>query len=91
MLFRSLGQLASQAIGVAVIWVVMGGIAYLWFKLSDKITPIRSSEADEINGLDLPEMGALAYPEFEFAIEHSDPEVGERPLVGSSRGSVHEN
>ena len=26
---------------------------------------IRSAEADEIEGLDLPEMGALAYPEFE--------------------------
>jgi len=86
-----LRQLGSQAIGVAVIWVVMGGLCYLWFRLSDKITPIRSSEADEINGLDLPEMGALAYPEFEFAIEHSDPEVGERPLVGSSRGSVHDS
>ena len=29
-------------------------------------------------------MGALAYPEFEFAIEHSDPEIGERELIGSS-------
>ena len=35
-------------------------------------------------------MGALAYPEFEFAIERADPEIGERPLVGSSRGSLHE-
>ena len=25
---------------------------------------IRSAEADEIEGLDLPEMGMLAYPEF---------------------------
>ena len=32
-------QLAAQAIGVAVIWLVMGGIAFLWFKLSNKITP----------------------------------------------------
>ena len=83
-------QLASQAIGVAIIWIVMGGIAFIWFKLSDRITPLRSSEADEIGGLDLPEMGALAYPEFEFAIEHTDPEVGERAIIGSSRGSVHQ-
>jgi ammonium transporter, Amt family len=85
-----LRQLASQAIGVAVIWIVMGGIAFAWFKLSDKITPIRSTEADEIGGLDLPEMGALAYPEFEFAIEHTDTEIGERAIIGSSRGSVHQ-
>jgi Amt family ammonium transporter len=85
-----LKQLAAQGIGVVTIWTVMFGIVYLWFKLSNKISPIRSAEADEIAGLDLPEMGALAYPEFEFAIERADPEVGERPLVGSSRGSLHE-
>lgn len=83
-----LRQLAAQAIGVLVIWTVMFGIAYLWFKLSDKITPVRSSEADEIGGLDLPEMGALAYPEFELAIEATDPGMGHRPLVGASRGSL---
>ncbi|MEQ1786505.1 MAG: ammonium transporter [Acidimicrobiales bacterium] len=83
-------QLGAQAIGVLVIWTVMFGIAYGWFKLSDKITPIRSSEADEIGGLDIPEMGALAYPEFEKAIEGSDPEIGERELIGSARGSVHQ-
>ncbi len=47
-----------------MIWTVIFGIAYLWFKLSDKITPIRSKEEDELVGLDLPEMGVLAYPEF---------------------------
>jgi ammonium transporter, Amt family len=57
-------QLVAQTIGVVVIWTVMLGLAYLWFKLSDKITPIRSKEEDELVGLDLPEMGVLAYPEF---------------------------
>jgi Amt family ammonium transporter len=57
-------QLVAQAIGVLVIFVVMGGIAFLWFKLSNLITPIRSKEEDELVGLDLPEMGVLAYPEF---------------------------
>jgi Amt family ammonium transporter len=59
-----LRQLGAQAIGVVVIWTVFLGLAYLWFKLSDKITPIRSKEEDEIAGLDLPEMGVLAYPTF---------------------------
>jgi Amt family ammonium transporter len=57
-------QLIAQGIGVIVIFTVMMGIAYLFFKLSDKITPIRSKEEDELVGLDLPEMGVLAYPEF---------------------------
>jgi ammonium transporter, Amt family len=84
-------QLAAQAIGALTIIVVMGTIVFLFFRIQNALTKggIRSEEADELNGLDLPEMGALAYPEFEFAIEASDPEVGHRPLVGSSRGGSH--
>ena len=57
------GQLGAQAIGCLVIIFVMGGLAFLFFKLQDKLMKggIRSEEADEIGGLDLPEMGALAY------------------------------
>ena len=33
-------------------------------------------------------MGALAYPEFEFAIEHTDKEIGQRAIIGTSRGHV---
>ncbi|NDF31564.1 MAG: ammonium transporter [Acidimicrobiia bacterium] len=64
------GQLGAQALGVAVIVVVIGGIAFTFFKLQDTISKkmgkggIRSSEEDELMGLDLPEMGVYAYPEF---------------------------
>jgi Amt family ammonium transporter len=87
-----LRQLASQAIGVLVIWTVIFGIAFAFFKLQNALTKggIRPPAEMEIQGMDIPEMGALAYPEFEFAIERSDPEVGERPLIGSARGSVHQ-
>jgi Amt family ammonium transporter len=59
-----IGQLGAQAIGAVVLWTVMFGIAFAWFKFSNLITPIRSKEEDELVGLDLPEMGVLAYPEF---------------------------
>ena len=59
-----IGQLGAQAIALAVLWTVMLGIAFAWFKVSNLITPIRSKEEDELVGLDLPEMGVLAYPEF---------------------------
>ena len=39
-------------------------MAYVWFKISDKITPLRVSREDELQGLDVPEMGAHAYPDF---------------------------
>jgi Amt family ammonium transporter len=85
------GQLASQAIGVLTIFVVFGALSYGFFRLQDAIMQggIRPSAEIEIGGMDLPEMGALAYPEFEFAIEASDPEIGQRPLVGSSREGGH--
>lgn len=59
-------QLASQAIGALVICTVIFGVAYAFFKIQNAVMKggIRSEEADEIEGLDLPEMGMLAYPEF---------------------------
>ncbi len=62
----NVGQFVAQAIGAAVLCTVMFGIAYTFFKLQHKLTKggIRSSEEDELGGLDLPEMGVLAYPEF---------------------------
>jgi ammonium transporter, Amt family len=58
-----LGQLGAQALGVLVIWTVIFGVAYAFFAVQNKLTKggIRSSEDDEINGVDLPEMGVLAY------------------------------
>lgn len=60
------GQLGAQALGVVVILGVIFPIAYGFFKIQNKLTKggIRSAEEDEISGLDLPEMGVLAYPEF---------------------------
>jgi Amt family ammonium transporter len=88
LLYGGGGQFLAQLIGALVIVLVMLPIAFAFFIVQNKLTKggIRSEEADEIAGLDLPEMGALAYPEFEFAIEESDPEIGHRPLVGSAKG-----
>lgn len=62
-------QLIAQVIGAATIVVVFGLLAYAFFKLQDALTPggIRPSAEDEIAGLDVPEMGVLAYPSFESA------------------------
>jgi Amt family ammonium transporter len=56
-------QLGAQAVGALVICTVMLGIAYLFFKFQDSVMKggIRSTAEDEIAGLDLPEMGVLAY------------------------------
>jgi Amt family ammonium transporter len=60
------GQLVSQLIGAATIVFVMGGIVYAFFTIQNKLTKggIRPSAEEELEGLDMPEIGVLAYPEF---------------------------
>ena len=62
-----LKQLGAQAIGALVICTVFVGLAYGFFKLQNAIMKggIRPPAEMEVAGMDLPEMGVLAYPEFE--------------------------
>ena len=57
------GQLLSQFVGVLVIWTVIFGIAFAFFKIQNKLTKggIRVSEQEEIDGVDIAEMGVTAY------------------------------
>jgi ammonium transporter, Amt family len=57
------GQFFIQLIGVVVIWTVILGVAFAFFKIQNALTKggIRSEEADEIGGVDIPEMGVHAY------------------------------
>lgn len=57
-------QLVAQLVGVATLLTFVLGLAYLFFKVQHAVMGIRSKPEDEVGGLDLPEMGALAYPDF---------------------------
>lgn len=70
-LYGDASQLGAQAVAVLVLCTVMFGLAYSFFKICDKISGIRSSETDEMIGLDV-EVGALAYPEFMSAATSSN-------------------
>ncbi len=50
-------QLVAQLIGTATCFIFVYVVMYLWFKISNKIVPIRVTSEDEIAGLDMPEMG----------------------------------
>ncbi len=65
-LYGDWGQLGAQALTVGVIIVVNGLLSFAFFKIQNAVTKggIRSREEDEVQGLDLPEMGVQAYPEF---------------------------
>ncbi len=57
-------QLVAQLVGICTL---VGGIftlSYVSGWIMDLIIGQRSSAADELEGLDIPEMGALCYPEF---------------------------
>jgi len=55
-------QLGAQLIAVLVLIVWGFGLSYLFFKFLDKVWGLRVKPEDELEGLDIPEMGVLAYP-----------------------------
>jgi Amt family ammonium transporter len=57
-------QLMAQLLSAATVVVFGGLMALVWFKVSNLITPLRVSKETETEGLDIPEMGALGYPDF---------------------------
>lgn len=61
--FGDASQLLAQLIAVAVLIIWGFGVSYLFFKIIDKVWGLRVNPEDELNGLDIPEMGVLAYPE----------------------------
>ncbi len=54
-------QLVAQIIGTATCFIFVYAAMWIWFKISNKITPIRVPAEAEIGGLDIPEMGVLGY------------------------------
>jgi ammonium transporter, Amt family len=58
------GQLVAQLIGVATLVGVVFVLSFVSGLVVDFIVGQRTSAKAELEGLDLPEMGALCYPEF---------------------------
>ena len=56
-------QLAAQSVGVLTNIVFVFVSFYAFFKLVDVVIGNRVAAADEIEGLDVPEMGVLGYPD----------------------------
>jgi ammonium transporter, Amt family len=57
-------QFLAECIGVLTCFVFVFASVFVFFKLLDAIIGNRVSVETELAGLDLPEVGALAYPEF---------------------------
>jgi Amt family ammonium transporter len=63
------GQLVAQLIGVATLLGFVFTLSFVFNLLVDWMVGQRVSPKTELEGLDLPEMGALGYPEFELKSE----------------------
>ena len=61
--FGDASQLLAQLIAVAVLFIYGFGISFIFFKILDKVWGLRVAPEDELEGLDIPEMGVLAYPD----------------------------
>jgi Amt family ammonium transporter len=57
-------QLIAQSIGTATCFVFIFGSFFVYFKVADIVLGNRVSAEEEIEGLDLAEVGVLAYPDF---------------------------
>lgn len=60
------GQLVAQLIGVATLIGVIFTLSFVWNWLVDVVVGQRVSARAELAGLDIPEMGALCYPDFQL-------------------------
>ncbi|MDI6873983.1 MAG: ammonium transporter [Actinomycetota bacterium] len=61
--FGDAGQFAAQLVGAAACTVFVFGLSYLFFRLQDRWHGIRVSPQEEVDGLDVHEMGINAYTE----------------------------
>jgi len=62
LLYGGSTQIIAQLIEVISIFVVVFSLSWIFFKVCAYFKLLRVSREDELNGLDIPEMGALAYP-----------------------------
>ena len=57
-------QFAAQAVGVVTNFVFVFVVMYVFFKILDKIVPMRVPADIEVEGLDQAEVAVTAYPDF---------------------------
>ena len=82
-------QLIAQSIGTATCFIFIFASFFVYFKIADKVLGNRVSAEEEIEGLDLGEVGVLAYPDFNLrpniALGTSTPAVTTDPELLDER------
>lgn len=69
LLYGDPSQLVMQVISCLVLVGFAVPMAYMWFRISNVMTPMRSAPEDEIEGLDATDMGTAGYADFHLRLE----------------------
>ena len=64
--YGDMGQLVAQLMGVATLIGFVFSLNFIFGLLVHAVVGQRVTPEVELQGLDIPEMGAVAYPEFEL-------------------------
>ena len=81
------GQLVAQLVGVATLVGFVFAFSYVANVCIDFLVGQRVPAEDELAGLDIPEMGALGYPEFVLKPQHRSPgSPAEAPALSLAAG-----
>jgi ammonium transporter, Amt family len=92
LLYGDSGQFVAQLIDIGVLIVFGFGVAFLFFKVLDKVHGLRVSAKVELEGLDLEEMGAYGYPDFQVvksALDSISPDNADVPQLKNVKYKMH--
>ncbi len=67
-------QLAAQCVGLLACVLFVGCFAWIWFRLSNLLVPMRVAREDELAGLDRAEVGVECYPDYHLT-DKSSPRI----------------
>jgi Amt family ammonium transporter len=81
------GQLGAQIFHVLVGFVWAWGLTWIIFSIAKRFIQLRVSPEAEIQGLDVPEFGVLAYPDFVVTSAHSGGHAVSAPSSTAPVGS----
>jgi Amt family ammonium transporter len=77
-------QFAAQCIGTLTNFAFVFVASWAFFKACDLVMGMRVAPEVEIEGLDIPEMGALAYPDFNLIPSHAGTGFPPEHVAGKS-------
>ena len=66
-----MGQFWAELIGVTTCFITLSILSIIVYKVVEALVGNRVSKEVEIQGLDIPEMGAKGYPDFKLTPEET--------------------